>query len=253
MSQELLPAGPTGTAAPVVVVTKATADYALGLVQHGTKLATITSSQQCKEAGDLLNQVTKTITSIDKLRLELAREYDAKRDKEVNAPAKLYLTPLATTKASLQTALEAWDRLEREELARVALEKEQQRLKAEQLRLEAETRQTKAAEAVEAATTPEEFKAAAAAFDQGVQKDAEALEMTLASLAAPLLTLTKPKGTKSQMEVRDLVVMDLSALPITYHEANETKIKKHILDGTLNSETPGIKFTLAKKFNATGR
>lgn len=254
MTQELLPQGSTGLARPVEVVPKAVADYALAVVEQVAKLpAAITNAAEFKRAGELLNEATKTFNSIDKTRLELARQYDAKRDADVNTPAKLYLTPLKSAKERLQPMMEAWDRLEREELAWVALEKEQQRLKAEQLRLEAETRQAKAADAVEAAATPEEFAAAATAFDQGVQKDAEALDMTLASLAAPLPELTKAKGTKDKMEVRNLEVTDLSALPLTYHLPDLKKIEKHILDKTLTAATPGIKFVLGKKFSATGR
>ena len=254
MTQELLSSNNQdgALAQPIDVIPAVMREYADGLMTHAQGL-TINSAEDFKAAAEVLNNLTKTHSSLNKRRLDFAREYDAARDRNINIPAKPILTALEQSKKTIGDLMEAWDRVEREERARIEKEKEQQRLKAEQLLLEAQTRQDLAADKVAAAKDDDQFQQAAHEFDKGVAVDAEALELQLAALAVPTPALTEAKGVKDKMVVDTLTVTDLAALPITYHTANEKKIKDHILDGTLDASTPGIKFTLKKKFSGTGR
>ena len=254
MTQELLQASNTdgALARPIDVIPAVMREYAEGLTAHA-KALTINSAEDFKAAGEVLNNITKTHSALNRRRLDLARQYDEARDANVNNVAKPVLTALDASKAAVGKLMEVWDRHEREERARIEKEKEQQRLKAEQLRIEAEARQAAAAAKVEAAKTEGQFKKAADAFDRGVQVDAEAMEMEMAALAVPTPALTEAKGVKARMVVAELVITDLAALPLVYHLADEAKIKKAILAEIITKDTPGVKFTLAKQFGGTGR
>ena len=253
MSGDLIQGGQApDRALPIYIISEATLEHAFTLAKRleGVK---ISSPEDFKKAGVDLNSVTKDLAAIDGKRLEYVGEYEDAKERNVNGPARPVILALQGAKKALQSQLQAWDRREREEKARADREREEQRLKAEQLRLEAERRKDVAVEKVEKAKTEPGFEKAATEFDKGVVKAAEAQEMLIASFAAPPVELTKAKEIASGMAVEELVVLDLSALPITYHKADEAKIKKHILDGTLTDKTPGIRFRLEKKFRGTGK
>lgn len=239
-------------ARPIDVVPEVQQKFVEGLAKHAEGLV-ISDPAGFKEAAELLNNATKTFSVLNARRLEMASKYDEAKDREVNSVSKPFLDALKATKEKVSELMEVWDRKEREEIARQALARRQLLADAQRLTQEADKRQEQAALAVEASTTDAEFNQAAQAFDKGVSYQTAAQETTLTVMAENLPDLTKARGVKDKMEVRDLKVTDLGALDLNYHMADEAKIKRHILDGTLKANTPGITFVLGKKFSGSGR
>lgn len=244
--------GDGASALPVYIIPAPTKEHAKALAERIAAVK-ITSAEDFRTAAADLNQITKDYNLINNSRLELAREYDRRRDENVNAQAKPLLDALAKAKANLQSEMEAWDQAEKKRLARAKLEQEQQAAKAEALLLEAERRQEVAADQVATSTTDEGFAAAAASFDKGMAIAGQAQEMEIVSKSAPTAKPAKVRGVAKTDEIKSLEVTDLGKLPITYHLPDVVKIKRHILDGTLDDKTPGIKFTIGPKFRGTGR
>ena len=238
---------------PVLALSADTKDYIAQLIERVGKQGPITTPAEFAQRSADLNALHKAWKFLDEERLRLGRLYDAEKEANVNAVAKPLLTPLAALKASTEKAMQAWDRHVREERARREAEIEAERAKALQMEEEAKRRQEVAAQAVEKATTPEEFEKAAAEFDKGVAVQMQVTENLIAATSLPVPELPKAKGTKDKMKVAELEVLDLGKLPLAYHLPDEAKIKKHILDGVLTAETPGIRFRLEKAFSATGR
>jgi hypothetical protein len=252
MSDGLILSQASAGALPVFSLQVDTRQHAEALAARTSKL-TINSAEDFKAAAADLNQLTKNFNLIDGIRLERVREWNESRDLYVNTPARPLLDALSVAKAHVQAQLSAWDQAEQKRIVQARLEQEQQREKAHALEAEAQRRQEVAADKVEAATDEQQFEAAGHAFDRGLAVAGQAKELASASIAAPLPKAIKARGVAKGMEVQDLLITDLSKLPLTYHEANETKIKKHILDGTLDENTPGISYRLAPKFRGTGR
>ena len=238
----------------LLVVSPTTREYIGGLVKHAKTVA-ITTPEAFRDAADLLNNITKQHNALNEQRLSLARLYDQARDENVNEPAKALLSDLMAWKVRTSEALAEWSEREEARKREKAFEQEQARRKLEQLRLEAETRQEVAEDAVVSAKGDAEFEEAAQAFDKGLEVMEQAREVgtaLTASLTSPKKEV-KAKGVAGQVAVTDLEVTDLSLLPLTYHQPNLKKITAHILDGTLKPGTPGLRFTVGKRFRATGR
>lgn len=250
---ELLPAGALpALAKPVDVVPGHLADYVGTLVARGGGLA-VRDEATFKEAAEALNNATKVRRALNERRLELARAYDKARDENINGVAKPFLEKLDALAAQLQGMLAAYT--EEVERLRAAAEAEQEaeREKARALAAEAEARKEAAAKAVERAKTEAGFTKAAEAFDKAVAVDLEANAMLMSSASVPLPEAPKARGVKPRKVVLELVVTDLAALPLTYHLADEAKLKRHILDGTLNENTPGLRFKVGTAYSGTGR
>jgi hypothetical protein len=81
----------------------------------------------------------------------------------------------------------------------------------------------------------------------------DALTQPASSKALPSPVLTSPAAGIRERTVVESLECDIALLPLTYHVVDEVKIKKHILDGTITKDTPGVKFTLATKIGGTGR
>lgn len=252
MSEALSILSDSSNALPVYIIPALTKDHAEALATRTATLV-ITNADEFKAAAADLNQLTKDFNVIDTKRLELGREYDRLKEENVTKLAKPLLDALKASKSNVQAQMEAWQTKENARLAAIEEEKRQQAAKAEALRVEAERRQTVAADKVEAATDEEQFVEAGYAFDRGLAVAGQAQEMEQAAQSVPIPTALKPRGVAMKDEVKSLKVTDLAALPLTYHMADEDKIKKHILDGTLSSSTPGIQFTVGPKIRATGR
>lgn len=205
-----------------------------------------------KAGAALLNDLQRAVKGLDERRLELARPY-REAIAQLDAQAKPVQAKLLAAKDGLNGALVAFEQAQQEARRLAAIEAEQQRAKAEALAKEAAAREEAAARAVERARTEGGFEKAAAAFDRAQVVKAEAEQMAEAAVAAPLPEVVKGKGTKQVKVVELLEVTDLAALPLTYHMADEAKLKKAILAGIVDSSTPGLRFKVGMKFSGTGR
>lgn len=80
-----------------------------------------------------------------------------------------------------------------------------------------------------------------------------ALTQPESSKALPSPVLTSPASGIREKTVVEILECDIKLLPLTYHVVDEVKVKKHILDGTITKNTPGVKFSLTTKIGGTGR
>lgn len=254
MTQELLPQGSTegALAQPLDVVPGHLVVYVTKLDERVAGLS-IQDPASFQEAAEALNNATKARRTLNDRRLELARAYDQARDRNVNGVAKPYLEKLDALTARLQAGMAAYNAEVERQRKLAEAEQEAERQKARALAAEAEARKEAAAKAVEKATTEAGFAKAAAAFDKGVAADLQANAMLVSSQAAPLPEAPKAKGVKGRTVVTELVVTDLAALPLAYHLPDEAKLRRHILDGTLTENTPGLRFKTGLTFSGTGR
>lgn len=212
----------------------------------------VSDADAFKAGTALLNDLQRAGKGLDERRLQLAKPY-REAIAQLDAQAKPVLAKLAAAKDGLNGALVAFEQAQQEALRLAALEAEQQRLKAEALAKEAAAREEAAAKAVERAKGQAGFERAAQAFDHAQVVKAEAAEMAAAAVAAPLPEVAKGRGVKQVKVVELLEVTDLAALPLTYHMADEAKLKKAILAGIVDSSTPGLRFKVGLKFSGTGR
>ena len=251
---ELLPVGSTdgALAKPLDVVPGHLTVYVTALVERAKALK-VTDQASFAEAAEALNNATKARTSLNARRLELARAYDQERDRNVNAVAKPWLASLENTEAHLRATMAAYSAEVERQRKLAEAEQEAERAKARALAAEAEARKEQAAKAVEGAQDEAAFNAAAEAFDKGMAAELEANALLVSASAAPLPELPKAKGVKPKTVVTELVVTDLAALPLAYHLADEAKLKRHILDGTLNENTPGLRFKTGTTYTGSGR
>jgi hypothetical protein len=170
------------------------------------------------------------------------------------------------------------ERQAREKVAAEAAAKaEALRREQERLAWEAQERERLAAEAIlkgnkKAADVTANAKAleeaaeldrkAEAARLEAEQAQREADEAQRQSLAPVVMTAPAPvvmaapaptKGLKTKRVV-DGLAYDVAALPPAYLTANETLLKRHILDGVVTLATPGVKaFQIAELLTGSGR
>ena len=142
---------------------------------------------------------------------------------------------------------------------RIKIEQEQQRIQAEKARLEREAEAKeqaavkKALEATTAASREKALKAVEAA--QTLRAAAEAIPepSTIPFIAQePVPVAVVAKGTKpTRTPIIDKT--DVTKLPAIYLTVNEALLKKHILDGAVTIDTPGVTFHIEHGIAATGR
>ncbi len=256
MTQELIEAGSNAgaLAKPIDVVPAITQEWMGALQKRAEELpAVITTQAEADTYADVLNQATKGFNALNKRRLDFARSYDEERDRNVNNVAKPYLDQMEALKQKAKDALGKHAAKLREIERQRQAEANAEREKARQLALEAERRKEVAAKAVEGSKTEAQFEAAAEKFDKGVAVEMQANQMLMQAGTVPVPELKKPKGVKMKQKVAGLEVLDLAALPLTYHLPDLKKIERHILDGTLAEGTPGIRFQLIDDFSGSGR
>lgn len=260
-------------AIPANIMTEQNASLILGLVREA-KAMKISDADGFRQGNERLNQLGRSRKFVKDAVTDKRSPFIAAADK-VTDLGKPMLEGIVEAEAAINTELLAYRRMEEEakakaeaerrRLAELARQQEEERRRAEAKRLaleeEAKKRQEAAATQVEQASTEEGFTEAAAAFDAGLAKGAEAatapvLETPVEVLMAPkelvVPTVTKNKGTKM---TRTAVIESLEAdlLARTYLVPDEAKIKRHILDGTITPGTPGVKFRIDEKFSGTGR
>jgi len=69
--------------------------------------------------------------------------------------------------------------------------------------------------------------------------EAEAPVAVAVVAQAPVVLAPKTRGTKTK-RVLDFLTYDVATLPAVYLSANETLLRRHILDGAVNLQTPGV-------------
>lgn len=260
-------------AIPANLMTKQNEDLILGLVREA-KVLKISDAEAFRQGSERLNQLGRSRKFVKDAVIERRAPFTKAAD-DVSALGKPMLDGIVEAEAALNVEMVAYRRIEEE--ARAKAEQERQRLaelarqaqeaarraEAQRLQLEEEAkrRQEAAAAKVQEATTDEEFNTAAAAFDEGLAKDAQAAALLIPQVPVELLAkpgdvvvpqVAKAKGAKM---TRTAVIesTDPELLARTYLVPDETKIKRHILDGTITAKTPGVKFRIEEKFSGTGR
>lgn len=247
--------GPAGyLAKPVNVISDTLREYADGLRAQAAAYATapITDPEGMKAAVELLNSLHKTAKAMDDQRLEAGAPF-RQVIAEIDAQVKPMVAATNESKLAINRAMQDYDRREREARARAEAEKQAKRLEAERLEREAAARQEVAAEHLDKARGEAGFERAAQEFEKGVATGKAALQSNIDAMNTPTPELTKAKGVRAVLKVTSLQVTDLAKLPLAYHTADEAKIKRHIIDGTLDHTTPGISFTIEKVFSGSGR
>lgn len=240
-----------------------------------------------KEARKPLKEAADTISDKGRQAVELAQRALAEQTAKVGAFRK---KAAAEREAAIQAEAkrQAEERAAREAAAAAAQRKaEEARLaaeaaqrQAERLKWEAEERERlAAAELMKGApSTPQALKDASADLEAAAAEEARAARAQLeaqqaaealaksqaeaeeaARLAAsapttaveiiPAAPAEKVKGMKVQL-VPTIHAVDLALLPLAYHSYDESKIKKHLVDGV---QIPGVQFTMAEVVKATKR
>jgi len=228
MTQEL--------AIPMTIVSQETSDLIQAICQEA-KAFKVTSPEDAKKGSEYLNQVGRMITAVKDAVTERRRPFKEAAD-VVSAKGEVLLSALTPVKVYLSGELGAFDKIQRAEQAKAAAERQR-------LADEARRNQEAAAKAVESAKDEASFKEAAKAFDEGLAK----VEEAKAVYVPPVIKMTGAKVQRTPV----IESVDLSKLPLTYHMADESKIKKAILAGIIEIDTPGIKWRIDENFVGTGR
>lgn len=119
------------------------------------------------------------------------------------------------------------------------------------------------AAAVEVPALPRDFSsklaspaASAPVLEAAVDEGTEAPAMAAPAASAPVEIIipkeVKAKGVTFRDEA-EILSHDLAKLPIRYHLLNEALLKKHILEGVITVETPGVVFKIKQVPRGTGR
>lgn len=239
---------PTRLTVPVEVVPAVVAE-SVALASKRAAEMVVDSPKAYAEAGELFQNAGALATSIDEKSLADARPFREVAD-QIRADAKPFIAAAKAAKDMIGGKMMTYKRQIEEEQARQRREAELQRQREEaekrRLELEAEERRKEATKELKAATTEDQFEAGAAAFKKSIDVAAEA-----AAVVAPVAAPTPPapklvaKGVKTRREaVIDSI--DKAKLNVTYLTLDEKKIKAHILDGTITTETPGVRFHIVE-------
>jgi hypothetical protein len=275
-SAEIVATVPT-LAMPVRVVSENEESFFI-TTATAAKIFKVSSPEDFKRGAEYINQLGRNRAYLKKRRLALdkpLRDEVERRQAWIDGEIAKLTAPTEEAERLLNAEMLAYDRMQKEEAAkaeaarRAAAEavrkarEEAERVEAQRLQIqrEAEARREAASKSMDAAQTEEQFEAAGEAFHRGLARDKEAAqivvpEVPLQALQAPqeivVPQVFKAKGTKTK---RTPVIesVNVKLLPETYLIADEAKIKRHILDGTITEATPGVKFRVEESFVGTGR
>lgn len=238
---------------PIVVVSEALLDYVNGAMERCQQLV-VSTKEEFDLASAFINELGRSRAAVKERALAIGRPF-REFSNMVSTAAKRVTDSIEASEAAINAKMVEFRRKENEARVKAMEEADRLRREAEAAAREAAARQEAAAKQLDKATTEAKFEQGAAAFDEGVQAQAEAdakAAQAQAALAQVQQEATKSKGTRVT-KVPVILSFDLKALPTTYHMIDEVKVKKHILDGTITAETPGIKFRIDEKFSGTGR
>lgn len=250
------------------IIVSATMTKAAGRAILEAVVFKVNTEDDFKTAGEQLAFLTRAKKNIEDRYLALGRPFRAAAD-EFRDKANTVLGPLGMAITALSRelsdfrALQELERqreIERQRIENEAKAKESRRIAEEKARLEAEAakRQETAAAALDAATGDEAgFEIAAQAFDKGViaadkAEDLVVPEAPIAHVTQAIPTLTKAKGVKFRKVAR-ILTTDVTKLPAAYLIADTAKLQRHILDGVVTVNTPGVVFEIHEIAGGTGR
>lgn len=237
---------------------------------RGIKVAEelVVDSQEAYIKGtEHFNNLAKFSKSIKNKALEAGRPYRDYSDQIMDEAKDKLLNPLSGASTSLELKLMKYKKDQDAERARVIAEQHERQRKeleaqraaqAEKQRIEneAKAKEEMAAKRMEKAQTPTQLNNAIAAGEaaQALREEAEAVPVPFVEALPVLAAPAELKGKGVKMKLTPVIDgYDLALLPVTYHELNESKAKKHILDGTITVNTPGIKFHIEEGLSGTGR
>lgn len=180
---------------------------------------------------------------------------------------------------------------QRRETERIRKENEAKEAERVKLEAQAKAKETEALAQLDTAKNDRQFNAGAAKFDKALElkAQAEAVEVpalpkdhasaaptpapALAGSAAdglgapeapaapapgpaptviPEAVRLKGRGVRTKQNA-EILSFDLAKLPIRYHKLDEALLRKHILEGVITVETPGVVFRIYEDFSGTGR
>jgi len=226
----------TALAIKVNIINEETRLHALALCTDAKGLK-VSDVEGFKFAGEVLNSLGRTRVFLEKTVKE-ARQPFVEQANKYSEEGKPLINAVIGAEAALNTEMRAFDRMQQEEKRKA--EQERQRLAEE-----ARKAQEAAAKAIETAQTNEAFDQAETQFKKGLEIAEQAKEVIVPQTY-------KPTGAKSH-KVAVIESVDLSKLPIIYHMADEGKIKKAILAGIIDQDTPGVKWRIDETFIGSGR
>jgi hypothetical protein len=221
---------------PTTVISQQNIDHALGLIRDAKALK-ICGVEDLKKAGEYLNSLGRTRTFFE-AEIKRLRAPFVEQANRISGEGKPHVEAITNAEATLNNEMRAYDRLQKEEQRKAEMERQR-------LADEARRAQEAAAKAVEAAKTEKAFEKAEEQFHQGLAKAEEAKAVDVPQVYKP----TGAKGKKTAV----IESFDLAKLPLTYHLLDEAKVKKAILAGILDENTPGLKFRIDESFIGTGR
>jgi hypothetical protein len=223
-------------AIPLTIVSQETASMISAICAEAMALK-ISSPEDFSKGMEALNQLGRMRKAVKDAEAEKRKPFNAILD-GISAMRESILVPIKAAETATSAELKVYDTIQKAEQAKA--EQERRKLSDEAMR-----KQREVEAAIQLAKDETSFQQAAQVFDQVIAKQ----EQAEAVYIPPVL---KTKGIKTQ---RTAVIesVDLAKLPLSFHMADDAKIKKAILAGFIDAETPGVKWRIDESFVGSGR